>query len=151
MTSVPDPLSTLVPVSSVDRSLFPTEKQLHNAWTTCTQIGRPEVEILPLGDHELHAHRASPSPAHPVVTPPRGSGPGAPSVAWEASYPEKSIDPKSSKPGGFGFYLSGPPEFYAGLRTAKEALISYSVMFEKEWDFVKGGKLPGICEQIIFI
>jgi len=132
--------------SSMDRFLFPTEKPLRNAWTTCSDVDGPGIEILPLDDHKLQVHKVTASTSHPLVSPPGGIGPASPDAAWEAFYPKGSINPKNAIPGGFGFYLSGPPEFQAGLRTANEVLFSYSVMFDKEWDFVKGGKLPGICK-----
>lgn len=120
--------------------------RLQHAWTTCSEIKDPKVEIVPLGDHKLHVHRVDPSTSHRLVSPPGGGGITAPSVAWEAFYPKGSVDPKSKNPGGFGFYLCGPSKFRASLSTADEVLFSYSVMFEQGWDFVKGGKLPGICE-----
>ncbi|KAF9645933.1 hypothetical protein BDM02DRAFT_3189281 [Thelephora ganbajun] len=128
----------------MERHLFPTEKQLRNAWTTCSETNKPGVEVLPLDDHRLQVHKVSPLTSHHLVLPPSGIGSAAPKAVWEAFYPKGSINPKNSIPGGFGFYLSGPPGFQACLRTANEVLFSYSVMFDKEWDFVKGGKLPGI-------
>jgi len=130
----------------MDRLLFPTEKQLQNSWTTCSEISKLGVEILPLDDDVLQVHKVTTSTSHQLVSPPSGVGPTAPNVVWEAFYPRGSINPKNSIPGGFGFYLSGPPGFQTGLRTANEVLFSYSVMFDEEWDFAKGGKLPGICE-----
>ena len=130
----------------MERLLFPTEKRLHNAWTTCLKIEKHGVEILPLDDRKLQVHKVRSSTSHHLVSPPSDDGSAAPNAAWEALYPKGSINPKNSIPGGFGFYLSGPPRFQAGLKTANEVLLSYSVMFDKDWDFVKGGKLPGICE-----
>ena len=132
----------------MERLLFPTEKQLQNAWTTCLEIEKPGIEILPLDDGKMQVHKVTRSTSHHLVSPPsaNGDGPTAPNAAWEAFYPKGSVNPKNSIPGGFGFYLSGPQEFQAGLKTANEVLFSYSVMFDEEWDFVKGGKLPGICE-----
>lgn len=132
----------------MERLLFPTEKQLQNAWTTCSKIEKPGVEILPLDDRKLQVHKitSSSSTSHHLVSPPGADGSTAPNAAWEAFYPKGSINFKSKIPGGFGFYLAGPPGFQAGLKTANEVLFSYSVMFDKDWDFVKGGKLPGICE-----
>jgi hypothetical protein len=47
-----------------------------------------------------------------------------------------------------GFYLGGPKEIEASLeQSATEAVFGYRVMFENGWDWVKGGKLPGICAQ----
>jgi hypothetical protein len=45
-----------------------------------------------------------------------------------------------------GFYLAGPKEIASLLdQGAKEAVFGYRVMFEKGWEWVKGGKLPGMC------
>ena len=67
-----------------------------------------------------------------------------PTLALEAFYPKGSISPSAPLPGGFGFYMSGPPEQVTG----REVVVSYRLMFEKDWDWVKGGKLPGICEPV---
>jgi len=133
----------------MERLLFPTEKHLRNAWTTCSQIEKPGVKIVPLDDHKLQVHKATSSTSHPLVSPPSDDGSTTPNVAWEAFYPKGSINPQNSIPGGFVFYLAGPPKFQAGLETANEVLFSYSVMFDKDWDFAKGGKLPGICERVV--
>ena len=70
-----------------------------------------------------------------------------PKTAWEAFYAKGSISPKTEKPGGMGFYLSGPPDFAKVLdKGATEAMFSYRVMFQHDWEWVKGGKLPGTCE-----
>lgn len=130
----------------MEHHLFPTEKQLRYAWSTCSQIDKPGIEILPLDDRKLQVHKVATSTSHHLVSPPSSVGLTTPGVAWEAFYPKGSINPKNSTPGGFGFYLSGPTEFQTKLSTASEVLFSYSVMFDKEWDFVKGGKIPGICE-----
>lgn len=133
----------------MERFLFPTEKQLQNAWTTCSaRIEKPGVEVLLLDDRKLQVHKVTSSTSHHLVSPPSGVGSTVPNpnVAWEAFYPKGSINPQGPVPGGFGFYLAGPLGFQAGLKTANEVLFSYSVMLDKEWDFVKGGKLPGICE-----
>ena len=128
--------------------LFPTEKQLQNAWSTCSIIEKPGVAVLPLDDHELHVHKVTSSTSHHLVSSPGPDrdGPAVPNAAWEAFYPRGSVNPTNPIPGGFGFYLSGSPAFRTGLKTANEVLFSYSVMFDEDWDFVKGGKLPGICK-----
>ncbi|KZT04825.1 polysaccharide lyase family 14 protein [Laetiporus sulphureus 93-53] len=76
-------------------------------------------------------------------------------LAWEANYPHGSINPasKAAPPGGFGFYLSGPEWFAGQLREVPkspqdarpmEVMMGYEVMFEKGWEWGRGGKLPGI-------
>ena len=62
----------------------------------------------------------------------------------KANYPKGSYTPSHSPLGGFSFYALGPDNF--SLDDAKEATLSYSVYFDEDFDFNKGGKLPGICE-----
>ena len=104
----------------MERFLLPTEKQLQNAWTT-------------LDDRNLQIHKVTASTSHHLVSPPSRVGPAAPDAAWEAFYPKGSINPQNPNPGGFGFYLSGPPGFQAGLKTANGVLFGYSAMFDTGW------------------
>lgn len=71
--------------------------------------------------------------------------------AWEAFYPCGSINPSATIPGGFGFYMSGPEDFVEELKknVVNEAVFGYRVIFEDGFDFVKGGKLPGICKCLL--
>jgi hypothetical protein len=62
----------------------------------------------------------------------------------KAHYPEGSYKPSVDPCGGVSFYAPGPPS--VDLTTGKEALFSYSVYFPEGFDFVKGGKLPGLCK-----
>jgi hypothetical protein len=67
-------------------------------------------------------------------------------LAWEALYPQGSINPGGEKKGGFGLYLEGPKSFADALKThAREVIIGYEVFFENGFEWAKGGKLPGIC------
>ncbi|KAJ7643707.1 polysaccharide lyase family 14 protein [Roridomyces roridus] len=69
----------------------------------------------------------------------------APSLAWEAFYPNGSINPAAAIPGGFGFYVAGPAAFSEKLAAgATHAVLSYRMMLQEGWEWVKGGKLPGI-------
>lgn len=82
-----------------------------------------------------------------VVCPPPSLHPSSddPQLAWEARYPKGSCSPTTEIPGGLGFYLGGPKEILSLLdQGAKEAVFGYRVMFEKGWEWVKGGKLPGM-------
>lgn len=45
--------------------------------------------------------------------------------------------------GGISFYAPGPES--VDLTTAKEATFGYSVMFPEGFEWVMGGKLPGLC------
>ncbi|KXN90399.1 hypothetical protein AN958_04268 [Leucoagaricus sp. SymC.cos] len=60
----------------------------------------------------------------------------------KAHYPKGSYKPSADPCGGVSFYAPGPAS--VDLSTAKEALFSYSVYFPSGFDFVKGGKLPGL-------
>ena len=53
---------------------------------------------------------------------------------------------------GFSFYSGGSNEFRDAVRAgANEVMVSYSVMFQDGWQWVKGGKLPGGCAIFTFI
>src|SRR4051812_43839168 len=55
--------------------------------------------------------------------------------AFEATYPAGKIGGSSSL---------GLPAAYVSIPPAKEYYLDYEVMFESDWDWVKGGKLPGL-------
>jgi hypothetical protein len=94
-----------------------------------------------LSDSALGVTKIAVGTEHPVVT-----GPRTKSKAWKATYPKGSYAPSSGAAlGGFGFYLSGTPSFSSQLSSAKEIITSYSVMFDTDWQYGEGGKLPGIC------
>ncbi|KAG6848783.1 hypothetical protein C0991_012502, partial [Blastosporella zonata] len=92
---------------------------------------------------------------HHLVTPPNpihesDYGQDAPQEAWEAFYPKGSINPNAEIPGGFGFYLTGPSEFAEKLaHGAREVVFGYRMMLQPGWEWVKGGKLPGVCTSWI--
>lgn len=84
---------------------------------------------------------------HEVVCPPPSLHPSLddPRLAWEARYSKGSCSPKTKISGGLGFYLGGPKKIASLLDGgAKETVFGYRVMFEKGWEWVKGGKLPGM-------
>lgn len=111
-------------------------------------IAKPDVILVPLADSPLGVHKIMRSLTHEVVCPPPSLHPSSddPQLAWEAKYPKGSCSPKTKIPGGLGFYLGGPKEIVSLLdQSAKEAVFGYRVMFEKGWEWVKGGKLPGMC------
>ncbi|KAF8910928.1 polysaccharide lyase family 14 protein [Gymnopilus junonius] len=111
-------------------------------FTTCELIDHPNIESVILDDHQLGIHKVSSATTHHVVQPPASSGStAAPKAAWEAFYPEGSINPGGEIPGGFGFYLTGPSSFAKRLETASEATFSYRLMLQEDWEWVKGGKL----------
>ncbi|EGN97512.1 polysaccharide lyase family 14 protein [Serpula lacrymans var. lacrymans S7.3] len=128
--------------------LFPILNVLHG-FTTCPTLALTNVANVSLSDNALGIHKNTGHLTHNVVNPPMpialcGNEP-PPQVAWEAFYPKGSISPQTEKPGGLGFYLSGPSDFARALENgASEALFSYKVMFQPDWEWVKGGKLPGM-------
>ena len=141
--SSPSLISQLLP-SVAFSSAFTTASLPHNEHD-------PRISEVKLSDSSLGVHKTNPRHPHHVVNPPPPSTSCSilpPQEAWEAFYPKGSINPSGAIFGGFGFYLSGPPEFATGLESANEVVMSYRVMFEDEWEWVKGGKIPGICEFV---
>ncbi|KAL0574095.1 hypothetical protein V5O48_007854 [Marasmius crinis-equi] len=136
-------LHHLIPVShfhhGYSTSRLLCEKQAHQKDLKYVEIGKSKE----LGVHKISLKTGFPA----IVTPPPeaenelgGSCLPSPEFALEAFYPKGSISPGTLIPGGFGFYLTGPPD----LVTGREVVASYRVMFERDWEWVKGGKLPGI-------
>ena len=131
-------------------------------FTTCEAIASPLTRLVhvELADKPLGVHKVSSRTPHKVVcpAPPKNAGLALaddlpnpiPSAAWEAFYPLGSCNPSSAVPGGFGFYLAGPPDFAKRLETATEAAFSYRMMLDEDWEWVKGGKLPGVCASSHF-
>ena len=117
-------------------------------FTTSSYVHHKNVQHVPLADKELGVHKVTSRTTHNLVKPPPASTScNAPSLAWEAVYPKGSINPSATIPGGFEFYLSGPSNFSQSLETASEVIFSYRMMLQDEWEWVKGGKLPGVCES----
>lgn len=54
-------------------------------------------------------------------------------------YPKGTSSPSDQEEGGAGFFATIP-----GLSGAERACLTYKVRFPKGFDFVKGGKLPGL-------
>lgn len=124
--------------------LFPIS-EFHSGFTT-SSFEHDRVEHVKFEDHALGVHKVSSRTPHRIVTPPKSSD-SDPKDAWEAFYPKGSINPAGKIPGGFGFYVAGPKGFADHLaQGATEAVFSYRMMLQEGWEWVKGGKLPGICE-----
>jgi len=114
-------------------------------FTTCELIDHPKIENVILDDRQLGLHKVSSGTTHHVVQFPTSPDvTGVPKTAWEAFYPQGSVNPSGEIPGGFGFYLAGPSAFAKRLEIASEAMFSYRMMLQEDWEWVKGGKLPGI-------
>lgn len=138
--SSPSLISQLFP--SVPFSSAFTTASLHNEHD-------PRISEVELSDLSLGVHKTNSRHPHHVVIPPPPSDSCSippPQKAWEAFYPKGSINPSGTIFGGFGFYLSGPLDFSKRLESANEVVMSYRIMFEDDWEWVKGGKIPGICE-----
>ncbi|WP_244612985.1 polysaccharide lyase [Modicisalibacter radicis] len=65
------------------------------------------------------------------------SGLGEP--AFRVTYPEGTSAPSDTEEGGAGFYAK-----FDRLHGAERACLKYQVRFEEGFEFVKGGKLPGL-------
>ncbi|KAI5120819.1 hypothetical protein M0805_003215 [Coniferiporia weirii] len=122
----------------MDNWLFPEAYNFSSAWTTSSTVDLSFVQHVELSERVLRVHGVHSRPD--VVLAPNSSHS---QMAWRAFYPKGSINPKGRIPGGFGLYLSGPNFFEEKLEGAKEVLFGYSVLFEEDWEWVKGGKLPG--------
>lgn len=124
-------------------------------FTTATSFLTSPLTNISLSDSALGVTRAQSNLPRPIVTPPSASSssPPPPKSAYQATYPEGSINPGSDTPGGFGFYLSGEKSFTTRLAQSgtKEVLMSYRLMFQKGWEWQKGGKLPGVCESLVLL
>ncbi|KAJ7160157.1 polysaccharide lyase family 14 protein [Mycena filopes] len=131
-------LSHLIPVHS-----------FRSGFTACPSLVLPKIQRVALKDADLGVHKVNPRTNHTLVPPPPTEDSDSewptPSSAWEALYPEGSINPSAPIPGGFGFYLSGPSEFASKLHSgATHVILSYRMTLQSDWEWVKGGKLPGI-------
>jgi hypothetical protein len=129
-----------------------------NGFTTCESLKDDNrLTQVPLQDKALGVSKVNSGSTHTVVKPPQPGGGNTtttaeelspPTEAWEALYPKGSINPSGKIRGGFGFYVAGPSSFAKQLedKNTKEVLMSYRVMLQEDWEWVKGGKLPGFCK-----
>ncbi|KAK7691402.1 hypothetical protein QCA50_004801 [Cerrena zonata] len=129
--------------------LFPVpSSSVKTGFTTSISAGDklPQIQILPLLDEVLGVHRVNNRTTHQLTVPPSADDDHA--QAWEAFFPEGCINPgnKVAPMGGFGFFMKGPNDFATelGKATSTHVLFNYEVLFESEWEWRKGGKLPGI-------
>eukprot|EP00753_Platysulcus_tardus_P009270 PLAT192.1.p1 GENE.PLAT192.1~~PLAT192.1.p1 ORF type:complete len:405 (-),score=-20.81 PLAT192.1:387-1502(-) len=113
--------------------LFPAG-QGSKSWTTCSASD----SAISLSDATLKPKNLIAALSHNyVAAPDTDSG-----TAMQAHYPKGSYIPSKNPRGGLSFYASGPSD--VDLTTAKEATLSYRVYFPDGFEFVKGGKLPGL-------
>ncbi|RDX47443.1 hypothetical protein OH76DRAFT_780643 [Lentinus brumalis] len=125
------PVTNLTARASVSSSLFPVSPQI-SYWTTDSGIANSS----PLSDATFRPHNQITALSHDYVTAPDGK------KSMQAQYPEGSYTFSHDPQGGFSFYAPGPSS--VDLTTAKEATFSYDVYFPSGFNFVKGGKLPGL-------
>lgn len=111
--------------------LFPVSDS--DSWSVSSDI----PDALPLSDATLRPTNDIKALPHPYLKGPEGV------LAMQAHYPKGSFKPSAKPQGGVSFYAPGPAS--VDLTTAKEATLSYSVFFPEGFEFVKGGKLPGLC------
>lgn len=116
-------------------ALFPVAMKTGNeGWSTS-----PDAKgALPLSDATFKPEKLLSALPHPYIAAPDGK------KAMKAHYPKGSYTYGHKPQGGLSFYSGGPPN--VDLTTAKEATLGYSVMFDKDFEFQKGGKLPGLCK-----
>lgn len=125
------PATNATSFASISSPLFPVSPQL-SYWSTSKSISG----ALPLADSTFQPHNQISALKHPYVAAPDGV------QSMQAFYPAGSYNFQNSPQGGFSFYALGPAS--VDLTTAKEATFGYSVYFPSGFDYVKGGKLPGL-------
>ncbi|TFK45522.1 hypothetical protein OE88DRAFT_1669108 [Heliocybe sulcata] len=126
------PLSPRASTCSLSQ-LFPSGTGSRR-WTTCPS----SAYAKPLSDDTLTISHNINALSHDYVAMPDGGS----DTAMRAHYPKGSYIPSKDPQGGFSFYASGTS--WVDLTTAKEATFGYRVWFPSGFDFVKGGKLPGL-------
>jgi hypothetical protein len=114
--------------------LFPLGNASSDAWTTASAL----PAALPLSDGTLQ-------PAHVLAGLTHTYMDFAGKRAMEAVYAAGSWNFQQKPLGGISFYAGGPSDHAQALAGAKEATFAYSVYFQPGFDFVMGGKLPGLC------
>lgn len=98
-----------------------------------------KVQIERLDDGHLGVHHISVGTTHKRFQLADGTR------VWEAFYVNGSYTPSGPIRGGFGLYLGGPKgKWKQFVDQHSQITMSYAVYFEEGFDFVKGGKLPGL-------
>ena len=143
--TVSDEKTSTVPPPPTDlHHLFPIA--ILSGWTTATaseHSTHPAIRHVSLSDSQLGVHRVLSGTTHEVCTLSDGIA-----KAWEAVYRKGSYRPSGEIRGGFGFYVKGPGQEWANnLSNSEEVVFGYALRFQKGFEFVKGGKLPGVCRS----
>lgn len=102
-----------------------------SSWSTNPSVSN----ALALSDQALRATKVMAKLTHPVVN---FSG----KQAMKVSFDKGAYAYRSKELGGLSFYALGPAN--QPINNAKVLTFSYSVQFEKGFEFNKGGKLPGL-------
>ncbi|KAF8839864.1 hypothetical protein BDN67DRAFT_1069714 [Paxillus ammoniavirescens] len=125
--------SPVTSASNIVNALFPVEQLGGNSgWSTAPEAPSP----LPLSDSTLQPFNILSGLTHNYVNAPDGK------LGMQAHYPEGSYTLTREPNGGISFYAPGPSN--VDLTTAKEATFGYSVYFDEDFGWQKGGKLPGL-------
>ncbi|EIW60967.1 polysaccharide lyase family 14 protein [Trametes versicolor FP-101664 SS1] len=107
--------------------------------TTSWSVSSAVTDALAFNDDTFRPEHEIKDLTHPYVAAPDGV------QSMQVHYPKGSFKLSAAPPtprGGLSFYAPGPAS--VDLTTAQEATLSYSVFFPDGFDFVKGGKLPGL-------
>lgn len=127
--------------TSLQDSLFPTSETYTAGFTTAEGVQVSGVSSVPLSDSALGVYKVASETTHELVQ--QGG-----KNAWQAVYNEGSYSSGGTK-GGFSFYVNGTTEFASALSAgAYGVMFGYSVMFEQNFQWNMGGKLPGGCKFV---
>jgi hypothetical protein len=112
-----------------------------NSWSTANGEAN-HFDSKPCPSHIAHTVNSALKPLTAGRLPPLGTAPDN-SPALVASYPAGTVKYSAATGHGYSFYTAGA---HAGVdtTTATEVVFSYSVFFSDGFDFVRGGKLPGL-------
>ncbi|TFK22712.1 alginate lyase [Coprinopsis marcescibilis] len=125
------PASIFLRAPATPSSLFPLSQGL-SSWTTFPSI----PNSLPLANSTLRPVKVA--SGLPIIY--TNAPDGTPSL--KIHFPKGSYKPSAEPRGGISFYSHGPAWF--DFTRAKEATFGYSVWFPEDFDWVRGGKLPGL-------
>lgn len=130
----------------------PSSKTSWAAPTQMSDLSAFNVSAFPGGQRNLHIINGIPAKASATVPAINAQSTNPMDIVakslttWDNSssvlqllYPENSINPASKPQGGAEFYATP-----LSLRTANSVSLEYSVFFPVDYDWVKGGKLPGL-------
>ena len=124
---------------SLQSNLFPSFHTYSSGFTTASGISVSGVSTVSLSDSALNVIKVQSGLTHNVV---QQNG----KTAWEAVYPEGSYNPSHTPLGGFGFYLGGSDAFADAIAAgANQVIFGYSIMFQDDFEWNMGGKIPGGC------